>query len=112
MGGPHPLIPVRHVEDQFGKSCTVVLVVTRLIILTVRISYGGLFSRRRSSDNLSDRSWRRSDKPESSILAARQKVADAEKAERMASDALRQTRNAAHEATEHIRLLENEAREE
>ena len=75
-------------------------------------SSGGLFSRRRSSDDLSDRSLRRSDKPESSILAARQKVADAEKAERMASDALRQARNAAREATEQVRMLENEAREE
>lgn len=79
---------------------------------------GGFFSRRRSSDELSDHSSRRSGrsgrsgKPESSIVAARQKIADAENAERLASDALRQARNAAREAKEHIRMLEDEALEE
>lgn len=78
-------------------------------------SSGGFFSRRRSSEELSDRSSGRSGKsgkPESSILAARQKIADAENAERLASDALRQARNAAREAKEHIRMLEDEALEE
>jgi hypothetical protein len=53
-------------------------------------SSGGFFSRRRSSDTSSDRSFERSGKEESSILAARQKVADAENAESLAADALKQ----------------------
>jgi len=75
-------------------------------------SSGGFFSRRRSSDDLSDRSLGRSGREESSILSAKQKVADAGHAERLASDALRQARNAVREAREHIRTVENEAIEE
>jgi len=77
---------------------------------------GGFFSHRRSfdtsSDRSSDRSFGRSSREESSIFAARQKVADAENAENVAGDALRQARNAVREAKEHIRMLEDEAREE
>jgi len=75
-------------------------------------SSGGFFSRRRSSDDLSDRSLGRSGREESSILAVRQKVADAEHAERLAGDALRQARNAVREAREHVRIVENEAIED
>lgn len=70
-------------------------------------SSGGFFSR--SSDTSSDRS---SGGQESSIKAARKKVADAENAENMADDALRQARMAVREAKAHILILENEAREE
>jgi hypothetical protein len=49
---------------------------------------------------------------ESSILAAKQKVADAENAERLAGDALRQARNAVRDAREHVRMVENEALDE
>ena len=76
----------------------------------------GAFSHRRSSDTSSDRSFERSSgrsvREESSILAARQKVADAENAESIAGNALRQARNAVREAKEHVRMLEDEAREE
>jgi len=75
-------------------------------------SSGGFFSRRRSSDDLSDRSFGRSGKQESSIIAARQKVKDAEDAERLADDALRRARNAGRDAREHVHILENEALEE
>lgn len=76
-------------------------------------SSGGFFSRRRSSDDdASDRSVERSGKQESSIVSARQKVADAENAERLAGDALKRARGAVREAREHIRILENEALEE
>lgn len=73
---------------------------------------GGFFSHRRSFETSSDRSFGRSSREESSILAAKQKVADAENAESVAGDALRQARNAVREAKEHIRMLEDEAREE
>ena len=75
-------------------------------------SSGGFFSRTRSSETSSDRSFDRSGGQESSIRAARQKVADAENAENMADDALRQARKAVREAKAHILILENEAREE
>lgn len=76
-------------------------------------SSGGFFSRRRSSsDDGSDRSFGRSGKQESSIVAARQKVVDAEYAERLADDALKRARGANREAREHVRILENEALEE
>jgi hypothetical protein len=75
-------------------------------------SSGGFLSYHRSPDTASDRSSARSSGGESSILTARQKIADAENAESIASDALRQARNAVREAKEHIRMLEDEAREE
>jgi hypothetical protein len=76
-------------------------------------SSGGFFSRRRSSDDdTSDRSLGRSGRQETSIVAARQKIADAENAERYAGEALKQARSAVREAREHIRILENEALEE
>jgi len=75
-------------------------------------SSGGLFSRRRSSGDLSDRSSRGSGKEEPSILTAKQKVADAENAERLADDALKQVREAVRDARDHVRLLEDEALEE
>jgi len=49
---------------------------------------------------------------DSSILAARQKVADAENAERLANDALRQVHEAIRDARDQVRLLEDEALEE
>lgn len=74
---------------------------------------GGFFSRRRSSSNDgSDRSFGGSRRQESSIAAARQKVADAENAERLADHALKRARGAVREAREHIRILEDEALEE
>jgi hypothetical protein len=77
-------------------------------------SSGGFFSRRRSFDDEtgSDRSSGRSGKQISSIVSARQKVSDAESAERFADDALKRARNAVREAREHVRILENEALEE
>lgn len=76
-------------------------------------SSGGFFSRRRSSDETtSDRSFGRSGRQESSIVSARQKVADAENAERHAGDALKRARSAVREARQHVRILENEAIEE
>ena len=75
-------------------------------------SSGGFFSHRLSSDTSSDRSSGRSVKQESSVLAARQKFAEAENAESIADDALRQARNAVREAKEHVRMLQEEAREE
>lgn len=75
-------------------------------------SSGAFFSRRRSSDDASDRSLGRSSQQESSIVAARQKVADAENAERLAGDALKRARIAVREAREHIRILDKEALEE
>lgn len=75
-------------------------------------SSGGFFSRGRFSDTSSDRSFGWSSKDESSLLATRQKIADAENAESVADDALRQARKAVREAKQHIRILENEALEE
>lgn len=49
---------------------------------------------------------------EPSILAARQKVADAEVAERDADAALAQARAAVKEARHHVQVLEREAEEE
>jgi hypothetical protein len=81
---------------------------------TNNTSSGGFFSRRRSldDDSSSDRSSGRSGNQAPSIVAARQKVADAENAERNADDALKRARNAVREAKDHIRILENEALEE
>jgi hypothetical protein len=47
-----------------------------------------------------------------SILAARQKVSDAEQAERAADRALASARNAVREAKEHVKRIEREAKEE
>ncbi|KAH9920173.1 uncharacterized protein B0H18DRAFT_614594 [Fomitopsis serialis] len=71
-------------------------------------SNGGFFSRRRSSssDDLNDI------KHEPSVVTARQRVADAEAAEREADRALIQARAAVRGAREHVRLLEQEAIEE
>lgn len=45
-------------------------------------------------------------------MAAKQKVAEAENAERLADDALRQVRDAVRDARNHVRMLEDEALEE
>ncbi|KAJ3542828.1 hypothetical protein NMY22_g3367 [Coprinellus aureogranulatus] len=47
-----------------------------------------------------------------SIMAARQKIADAERAEREADEALRQARVRTNEARETVRILEREALED
>lgn len=47
-----------------------------------------------------------------SIIAARQKIADAERAEREADEALRQARLRTNDARETVRILEREALEE
>lgn len=49
---------------------------------------------------------------DSTILAARQKVTDAEGAEKDADRALIQARSMVREAREHVDILEREAREE
>ncbi len=67
----------------------------------------GFFSRRRnSSDDSIDL------KHEPSIVAARQKVADAEAAEAAADRALNEARAAVRGAKEQVRMLEQEAMEE
>ena len=72
---------------------------------------GGFFSRRRSSS--SDSSGRGSNfKHDPSIVAARQKVTDAESAESAADRALHSARAAVRCAKEHVRMLEQEALEE
>ncbi|KAI0088153.1 hypothetical protein BDY19DRAFT_952418 [Irpex rosettiformis] len=70
---------------------------------------GGFFSRRRSSSS-SSRS--RDFKNEPSILAARQKVSDAETSERDADRALGNARAAVREARQHVQMLEREALED
>ncbi|EKM54737.1 uncharacterized protein PHACADRAFT_48332, partial [Phanerochaete carnosa HHB-10118-sp] len=67
---------------------------------------GGFFSRRRSSSSDPDL------RNDSSIVAARQKVGDAEARERDADWALGQARSAVREAREHVRMLEQETLEE
>lgn len=68
---------------------------------------GGFFSRRRSPSSSSDDL-----RNDPSILNARQKVTDADAAEREADRALMQARASVHGAREQVRLLEQEAREE
>jgi hypothetical protein len=74
-------------------------------------SRGGLFSRRRSSSS-SSRSRSHDFKKDPSILAARQKVAEAENSERQADHALGVARSAVREARQHVQMLEREALEE
>lgn len=70
---------------------------------------GGFFSgRRRSSSGSRDADLSR----DPSILAARQKVSDAEASERDADRALGTARAAVREAREHVKMLEREALEE
>ena len=72
---------------------------------------GGFFSRRRSSS--SDDSVGRVDlKHDPSILAARQKVTDAESAEAAADRALNEARNAVRMAKDQVKILEQEALDE
>lgn len=54
----------------------------------------------------------RSDAPDSSIIAARERVMGAEAAERDADRALLQARAAVREARDHVKRLEREAAEE
>lgn len=68
----------------------------------------GFFGRRRSSSSSHDDDSRN----DPSILAARQKVAEAEAAEREADRALMQARASVRSAGEHVRILEREAKEE
>ena len=76
-------------------------------------SRGGFFSRRRSSSSSSGSRSRSHDlKKDPSILAARQKVADAENSEREADRALGMARTAVREARQHVQMLEREALEE
>lgn len=70
-------------------------------------SSGGFFSRRRSSSSDSVGL-----KHDPSILAARQKVTDAEAAEAAADRALNEARAAVRSAKEHVKMLEQEALEE
>ncbi|KAI0744001.1 hypothetical protein C8Q80DRAFT_873978 [Daedaleopsis nitida] len=64
---------------------------------------GGFFSRRRSSSSSVDL------KHDPSIVAARQKVGDAEAAEFAADRALNDARNAVRTAKNHVKILEQEA---
>lgn len=75
-------------------------------------SGGGFFGRRRSSssDDISHTSGSLLKDP--SIVAARQKIADAESAERAADRALLDARAAVKAAREHAKMLEREALEE
>ena len=85
-------------------------------------SSGGMFSRRRSSssESSSGRSSPRNgggffgggSKQDPTIRSARQKVSDAETAERDADRALVQARISVKEAREHVKALEKEAEEE
>ncbi|RPD78652.1 hypothetical protein L226DRAFT_610521 [Lentinus tigrinus ALCF2SS1-7] len=70
-------------------------------------SSGGFFSRRRSlsSDSVDL-------KHDPSIVAARQKVSDAEAAESAADRALNEARAAVRSAKEHVKILEQEALDE
>lgn len=68
---------------------------------------GGFFSRRRSSSSDSVDL-----KHDPSILAARQKVTDAEAAEAAADRALNEARAAVRSAKEQVKILEQEALEE
>ncbi|KAI0663385.1 hypothetical protein C8Q70DRAFT_949496 [Cubamyces menziesii] len=77
---------------------------------STRHSGGGLFGRRRSSSTDSDRSFDLKKDP--SILAARQKVSEAEAAEAAADRALNEARSAVRSAKEHVKRLEQEALEE
>lgn len=72
-------------------------------------SSGSLFSRRQPSDDLPDRPSRGSGKEGRSIATVKQKVAEAENAERLANDALRE---AVRDARDYARMLEDEALEE
>ena len=71
-------------------------------------SSSGFFGRRRSSDD----DMHRNIKNDPSVVAARQRVSDAEAAEREADRALMQARIAVREAREHVERLEREALEE
>lgn len=72
------------------------------------IRSGGFFGRRRSSS--SDSSGDAMDlKHDPSIVAARQKVTDAEAAESAADRALNEARAAVRAAKEHVKMLEQEA---
>lgn len=104
--------PTRRSVDNTSTRRTDTYTNTNTRYSPTNTSYGGFFSRGRSSDTSSDRSFDRSSGQESSIRAARQKIADAENAENNADDALRQARKAVREAKAHILILENEAREE
>ncbi|KAH9892706.1 hypothetical protein C8Q73DRAFT_699127 [Cubamyces lactineus] len=77
---------------------------------STRRSGGGLFGRRRSSSTDSDHSFNLKKDP--SILAARQKVTEAEAAEAAADRALNDARSAVRSAKEHVKRLEQEALEE
>ena len=72
-------------------------------------SGGGFFSRRRSSSSDSGMTDLKHDP---SIVAARQKVTDAEAAEAAADRALNEARAAVRGAKEQVRMLEQEALEE
>ena len=70
------------------------------------IRSGGFFGLRRSSSDSNDL------KNDPSIVAARQKVTDAEHAESAADRALVEARAAVRAAKEHVKMLEQEALEE
>ncbi|KAH8107762.1 hypothetical protein BXZ70DRAFT_1074201 [Cristinia sonorae] len=76
-------------------------------------SRGGFFSRRRSSSSSGSSNHRSGSLgSDPTILAARQKVSDAEAFEREADRALGQARAAVRDAREHVRALEREALED
>ncbi|VDB85250.1 unnamed protein product [Peniophora sp. CBMAI 1063] len=82
---------------------------------STRSGGGGLFSRnRRSSDDMSYGGSTRSGAftQDHSITGARDKVFQAEAAERAADQALAAARGAVREARDHVRMLEREAVEE
>lgn len=70
---------------------------------------GSFFGRR---SRLSDDSVSSQVHKDSSIVAARQKVTDAQSAEKAADKALNEARHAVKEATQHVRRLEKEIAEE
>ncbi|CCM02313.1 uncharacterized protein FIBRA_04404 [Fibroporia radiculosa] len=69
----------------------------------------GFFGRRRSSSSEKDHGHARKDP---SVIAARQKVTEAEAAEREADRALMQARAAVRGAREHVKNIEREASED
>ena len=71
-------------------------------------SSGGFFGRRRSSDD----DLQPNIKNDPSVVAARQRVSDAEAAEHEADRALMQARAAVRDARDHVKKLEQEAFEE
>ena len=78
---------------------------------------GGFFSRRRSTSSDTDTGTNNGSgsldlRNDRSIIAARNKVTDAEAAERAADEALMQARAAVRGAREHVKLLERDALEQ